>query len=138
LQLKGHDVWSVSPEDTVYEALRRMADKGVGALVVFDRDNHLVGIISERDYARKIILHGKSSRDTQVSEIMSPHVITVHPDQTVDECMEIMTNKRVRHLPVVENGEVVGMISIGDAVRHIIHRQRETIKAYEPTHKPSF
>jgi CBS domain-containing protein len=120
----------ISPDASVFEALRRMADKDVGALLVMEGER-LMGIISERDYARKIILKGRASRDTLVSEIMTTEVYTIHPDQTVEESMAVMTNHRVRHLPVVENGQVIGMISIGDAVRDIIYRQRETIKSLE-------
>ena len=130
LQLKGGDLWMISPDASVFEALRRMADKDVGALLVMEGER-LMGIISERDYARKIILKGRASRDTLVSEIMTTEVYTIHPDQTVEESMAVMTNHRVRHLPVVENGQVIGMISIGDAVRDIIYRQRETIKSLE-------
>lgn len=140
LQLKGHDVWSVSPDDSVFEALRRMADKGVGALMVLDKNDKLVGVISERDYARKIILFGKASRDTKVSEIMTSVVYTVHPEQTIDEIMELMNAKKIRHVPVVEdNGELIGVVSIGDVVKNIIYRQRETIRQYEPQRPyPSF
>ncbi|GAP07858.1 MAG TPA: CBS domain-containing protein [Anaerolinea thermolimosa] len=127
LEVKGPDVWSISPDATVYDALRMMADKDVGALLVMEGDR-LVGIISERDYARKVILVGKTSRDTLVREIMSSNVFTIHPDQTVEEAMEIMTNRRVRHLPVVAEGHVFGVISIGDVVKNIIYRQREMIK----------
>jgi CBS domain-containing protein len=127
LEVKGPDVWSISPDATVYDALRMMADKDVGALLVMEGDR-LVGIISERDYARKVILVGKTSRDTLVREIMSSNVYTIHPDQTVEEAMEIMTNRRVRHLPVVAEGHVFGVISIGDVVKNIIYRQREVIK----------
>jgi len=130
LQLKGSTMWSIEPDKTVYEALRRMADKEVGALVVMEKEK-LVGIISERDYARKVILVGKTSKDTLVSEIMSSQVIVVHPDQTTHECMELMTNKRIRHLPVVEGNRVLGIISIGDVVRDVIYQQRETIKTLE-------
>lgn len=127
LEVKGHDVWSISPRASVYDALRMMADKGVGALLVMDGDD-LVGILSERDYARKITLQGKTSRETQVNEIMSSKLFTIHPQQTVDEAMELMTTRRVRHLPVVENDHCVGVISIGDVVNNIIHRQRQTIR----------
>ncbi len=130
LQLKGSTLWSIEPDKTVYEALRQMADKDVGALVVIQKDK-LVGIISERDYARKVILVGKTSKDTLVSEIMSSRVIVVHPDQTTHECMELMTNKHIRHLPVVEGDRVLGLISIGDVVRDVIYQQRETIKTLE-------
>lgn len=127
LQIKGSDVWSIGPEESVYEALRLMDRQGVGALLVME-DDRLAGIISERDYARKIILLGRNSRDTRVKEIMTGRVITVHPETTLEECMELMTENRIRHLPVVEGERVVGVISIGDAVREIIHRQREMIK----------
>ncbi len=127
LEVKGPDVWSISPNASVYDALRMMADKDVGALLVME-DDKLVGIISERDYARKIILAGKTSRDTLVREIMSSKLYTIHPDQTVEEAMEIMTNRRVRHLPVVVDDHCLGVISIGDVVKNIIYRQRETIK----------
>ncbi|HEY3343816.1 MAG TPA: CBS domain-containing protein [Anaerolineaceae bacterium] len=131
LQLKGKDVWSIRPDATVLDSLRMMDSKGVGALVV-TQDNHLVGIISERDYARKVILKGKSSKDTLVSEIMTAHVITVDPDQTLDECMELMTTKSIRHLPVVDGERVVGVISMRDVMAAIIHRQREALRQTEP------
>jgi CBS domain-containing protein len=130
LEVKGHDVWSIGPNSSVYDALRMMADKGVGALLVMENDK-LVGIISERDYARKVILKGKASMDTKVNEIMTSTLVTVHPDQTVHECMELMTNKHVRHLPVVLDNKVLGIISIGDVVKDIIYQQRETIKDLE-------
>lgn len=131
LQVKGHDVWSISPDATVFEALRLMDAKGIGALVVME-DDRLVGILSERDYARKIILKGKSSQATIVREIMTQNVITVHPDQTVDEVMELMSGKSIRHLPVVENDRVIGVISIMDVVRAVIHRQRIELRQTEP------
>ncbi len=127
LLLKSDFVWTIGPDQTVFEALRLMADKDVGALVVV-QDEKIVGMVSERDYARKVILLGKSSKETLVKEIMSYPVFTVHPDQTIEEAMEMMTQHRIRHLPVVENESLIGMISIGDAVRDIIYRQRETIK----------
>jgi CBS domain-containing protein len=130
LEIKGKDIWSISPDATVYDALRLMADKDVGALVVLQGDD-LVGILSERDYARKIILHGKASKDTLVSEVMTSKLFTVHPDQTIEETMEMMTEKRVRHLPVTEENKLLGMISIGDVVRDIIYRQRKTISSLE-------
>lgn len=127
LEVKGTDVWSISPDSSVYDALSMMADKDVGALLVIEGER-LVGIISERDYARKIILQGKTSRDTLVREIMSTRLYTIHPDQTVEEAMEMMTQRHVRHLPVVVEDRCLGVISIGDVVNNIIHRQRETIK----------
>lgn len=130
LQLKGSMVWSISPSATVYEALRVMAAKDVGALIVMEGEK-MVGIVSERDYARKVILQGKASKDTPVSDIMTNTVFTIHPDQTIEESMTLMTSRRIRHLPVVEDEKVIGMISIGDAVRDIIYRQRETIKGLE-------
>ncbi len=116
---KGRNIWSVPPEATVYEAIDEMAQKGVGALLVMD-DERLVGVVSERDYARKVILKGKSSREIQVREIMSCPVICVPPELTVEQTMALMTEKRVRHLPVVVEETVVGVISIGDVVRAII------------------
>jgi CBS domain-containing protein len=127
LQGKGNDVWSVSPATVVYDALKAMADKNVGALLVLEGDE-LKGIFSERDYARKVILEGKSSREIPVKEIMSPVVFTVAPQQSVEECMALMTDKRVRHLPVVEGGRVIGVISIGDAVKALISEREFTIK----------
>ena len=133
LEVKGYNIWSISPSASVYDALRMMSMKDVGALIVMDGDK-MVGILSERDYARKVVLVGKASRDTLVSEIMSSKVFTLHPDQTVEEAMDLMNIKRIRHVPVVEDGEnsrVLGMISIGDVVRAIIYKQREAIKTLE-------
>ncbi len=130
LQGKGNEVWSVSPATVVYNALKAMAEKNVGALLVLEGDE-LRGIFSERDYARKVILEGKSSREIPVEEIMSPEVFTVSPQQSVEECMALMTDKRVRHLPVVEGGRVIGVISIGDAVKAIISEREFTIKHLE-------
>ena len=127
LLLKRNFVWTVGPDQTVFESLRLRADKDIGALVVV-QDDKIVGMLSERDYARKIILLGKASKDTLVKEIMSFPVFTIHPDQTIEEAMEMMTHHRIRHLPVVEDDHLIGMVSIGDAVRDIIYRQRETIK----------
>ena len=126
LKNKGSNVWSLTPDATVYDAIAMMADKGVGALLVI-LEGSLVGIVSERDYARKVILKGKSSVETRVREIMTGSVVTVSPDYTVDECMRVVTKHRIRHLPVVEAGRVVGVISIGDLVNTIISAQAETI-----------
>ncbi len=130
LSIKGNDVWSIAPEETVLEALKMMAHKNVGVLLVM-KQNTLKGIISERDYARKVILKNRASKDTLVREIMTSNVITIHPDQTVEEAMELMTNHHIRHLPVVDKDAVMGVISMGDVVQFIIKKQRETIKFYE-------
>ena len=123
LDNKGRDVFAVSPNDTVFESLQQMADKGVGALLVMDGDK-LVGIVTERDYARKVILEGKSSRDIQVEAIMTRQVLCVPPERTVDECMALMSDKRARHLPVVDHKQVIGVVSIGDLVKVVISEQR--------------
>ncbi len=130
LQIKGTDIWTISPDATVYDALRLMEAKDVGALLVMENDS-LAGILSERDYARKVILQNKSSRETKVRDIMTSHVYTIHPDQTVNECMELMTSRHVRHLPVIENDRLLGVISIGDVIKDIIYQQRQTIKDLE-------
>jgi CBS domain-containing protein len=127
---KGHDVWSIDAEEPVLEAIQIMADRRVGALPVL-RGGELAGIISERDYARKVILLGRSSAETPVSQIMSAPAITVTLEETVQRCMEIMTERRIRHLPVVDGGRMVGMISIGDCVRAVIEDQTETIQQLE-------
>ena len=127
LQEKGNQVWSLPPHATVYEAIAEMADKGVGALAVVAEGQKLVGVISERDYARKVFLKGKSAKEALVQEIMSSPVITATSDYTVDDCMRIMTEYHIRHLPVVEGERLVGMISIGDVVKAIITGQEKTI-----------
>jgi len=119
LKAKGHEVYTISPDATVYEALSLMAEKNVGALVILEGET-LEGLISERDYARKVILKGKFSKDTPVHEIMSGEPVTVTLDHDLEQCMELMTDKRVRHLPVVEEGRLLGIISIGDVVKGII------------------
>jgi CBS domain-containing protein len=130
LQTKGRQVWSVSPDTTVYDALSLMADKGIGAVLVIDQDQP-VGIFSERDYARKVILEGKSSRLTPVKEIMSTRVLYVSPEQTIAECMALMTDKHVRHLPVLKDGVLDGVVSIGDVVKAIITDHEFTIDQLE-------
>jgi CBS domain-containing protein len=130
LDSKGYQVYSIAPTATVYEALKLMGEKEVGALAVTDADR-LVGIVSERDYARKVILRGRTSRDTLVREIMTGAVITTHLDQTVEECMALMTDRRIRHLPVMEAGRMIGMISIGDLVKSIIAEQQFMIEQLE-------
>ncbi len=126
LQSKGHDVWSIRPEDLVFDAVKMLSERSVGALLVMEGEK-MVGIITERDYARKVILAGKSSKQTQVKDIMTQRVLWVAPERTIEECMALMTDKRVRHLPVVENTQVVGMLSIGDLVKAIIAEQQVTI-----------
>ena len=127
LKLKGSDVWSVEPDATVFEALQRMADKEVGALVVTE-GAQVVGLISEREYARKVVLQGRTSPTTLVKEIMTSPVVYIHLDQAIEECMSLMTEKRTRHLPVIEDGKLVGLISIGDIVKSIIADQQFMIE----------
>ncbi len=130
LRGKPAEVWTIGPKATVYEALELMDEKDIGALLVLDRDR-LEGIFSERDYARKVVLQGKSSRETTVGELMTQAVHYVTPEQSVEECLALMTDKRIRHLPVLENGKLVGLLSIGDAVKCIIDDQQLTIRHLE-------
>lgn len=126
LKDKGHAVWSVKPTNTVLEALGVMAEHDIGAVLVIDGDR-LVGVLSERDYARKVVLAGRSSKESQVKEVMTAHVVCVAPERSVDECMALMTNKRLRHLPVLDHKRVIGIVSIGDLVKATIDDQQFTI-----------
>lgn len=130
LDAKGSQVWSITPNASVYDALRVMGEKEVGALAVIEA-GQLIGVISERDYARKVILRGKTSRETSVHEIMTAAVHTTTPTQTVQECMKLMTEQRIRHLPVLNDGNLIGMISIGDLVKAIIDEQQFIIEQLE-------
>ena len=127
LKNKGYDVWTVSPDQTIYQALELMAEKNIGALPV-TKGEKIVGILSERDYARRVILKGKSSINTNVGDLMVKKVFYVSPDDSIDECMSILSTKKIRHLPVIEDNKLVGMISIGDVVNHIISMQEFEIK----------
>jgi CBS domain-containing protein len=130
LQVKGNQIWSVSRDSTVFDALQLMAEKNVGALLVLDGEK-IAGIFSERDYARKVILKGKASKETAVEEIMTVAVTTLRPEQSVEECMTLMTDKRIRHLPVLDEGKLVGMISIGDVVKAILSDKEFIIEQLE-------
>lgn len=130
LRTKGRDTWHVAPDSTVYDAIKLMADRGIGALLVMD-GGKLVGIVSERDYARKVALMDRSSRDTPVRDIMTDRVVYVHPQQSVEQCMALMTNKRIRHLPVMEGDDVVGIVSIGDLVKSLIADRDHLIEQLE-------
>jgi CBS domain-containing protein len=130
LESKTHRLLTVAPDTTVFDALKLMAEKDIGALMVLDGDK-LAGIFSERDYARKVILHGKASRETSVREIMTSKVVCVRPNNTVDECMALMTDKRIRHLPVVDDKRVIGVISIGDVVKEMLAEQQFIIEQLE-------
>jgi CBS domain-containing protein len=130
LSRKGHELFSIAPDEPVLEAIRMMADHGIGAVLVL-KDNELVGIVSERDYARKVVLMGRSSDETPVWQIMSSPVVTVNQADSLDTCMRVMTDRRIRHLPVTNGGQVVGMLSIGDLVKAVIDDQRRTIEQLE-------
>jgi CBS domain-containing protein len=130
LNRKGFDYYFVKPGNTVFEALQKMAAKDVGAVMVVEKDI-LLGMFTERDYARKIILHGHTSKETKVGDFMTKEVYNVHPDTDIDDCMAIMTKKRIRHLPVVDQQKIIGIISIGDVVNYIIQQQDTTIKDLE-------
>ncbi len=131
LRSKGPEIWAVTPDSTVFDALKLMGEKNIGAVLVMDGST-LVGILSERDYARKVILAGKNSRETRVSEIMTARVVCVRPDQSIDECMALMTGKHIRHLPVLDQDDrVTGVISLGDAVKAIIEQQQFIIAQLE-------
>ena len=130
LDEKGYEVYTIDPEATVYDALKKMAGKNIGALLV-EKDGKVKGVFSERDYARKIILKGKSSKDSKVGELLSERIFYVKKTTTTNECMQIMTDHRVRHLPVLENDKLVGVVSIGDIVNKIIQGHRNTIKQLE-------
>ena len=130
LDRKGYEVWTIEPEQTVFEAISLMVDKGIGALVVV-KDDRVVGIVSERDYMRNVILRGRSSRQTPVADIMSTHVIGTNLKRSAEECMAIISEKRIRHLPVVDDGKLIGIISIGDLVKSIIDHQQFMIEQLE-------
>ena len=131
LDAKGRNVISIAPDASVFDAIKVMADESIGSLVVLDENGKLAGIVTERDYARKVIVMGRSSKDTPVAEIMTTDVLTAASDHTVNACMEIMTERKIRHLPVVEDGRVIAMISIGDLVQAIIADQQEAIEQLE-------
>jgi signal-transduction protein with cAMP-binding, CBS, and nucleotidyltransferase domain len=131
LDQKGHTAWTIGPEAKVFEALELMAKKGLGALIVVDKEAEVIGIISERDYARKIILMGRQSQDTPVKDIMTREVFGVHHDTTAEECMALMTDKHIRHLPVCKDGKLAGVISIGDVVKAIMTEQKVKIENLE-------
>ncbi len=130
LQVKGHAILSIGPDAAVFDALALMAKSNIGALVVMVGED-VLGIFSERDYARKVVLHGQSSRNTPVGKVMTSEIVTVSPGQSIGECMTLMTDKRVRHLPVVDGKRLVGVISIGDVVKAVISEQKQLIKYLE-------
>lgn len=128
---KGAKVWTIFPDVTAFQALEMMADKNIGALVVTEGEDKVIGIMSERDYARKVVLRGKMSKEIPVSEIMTTDVLGVRMDNTCEDCMQLFTNKRIRHLPVMEDGKLVGLISIGDVVNKIISKQKTILSDLE-------
>jgi len=130
LRIKGNDIWSVAPQATVYEALQILSEKDVGALLVVHK-GEVVGIFSERDYARKLVLKGKFSKDTPVGELMTREVLYVGPESTIEDCMALMTAKSVRHLPILENKQLIGIVTLGDVVKQIISQQEFTIEQLE-------
>lgn len=130
LDRKGHAAHAIGPDATVLDALRVMAEHEIGALIVMQGER-VLGVVSERDYARKVALLGRASRDTPVSQVMSSPAVTVAPDDTTDACMRLVTDRHVRHLPVLENGRVIGVLSIGDLVKSVLEQQRETIEQLE-------
>jgi CBS domain-containing protein len=131
LHTKPDSVWTIRSDATAYEALRVMADKDIGALLVLNNENKLVGVFSERDYARKVILRGRSSKETFVSELMTEVVYYVSPEHTINDCMAVMTAKHIRHIPVIDNGRLIGVVTIGDVVHAIISEQEITIRDLE-------
>jgi CBS domain-containing protein len=130
IKAKNHPLVTINQHITVYEALKQMVDHNIGALLVTD-ENKLIGIFTERDYARKVILLGKTSKELLISEVMTDNLITVTPDDSVEDCMQLMTNKFIRHLPVIENNELFGIVSIGDVVKYIINEQKFIIEHLE-------
>jgi len=130
LRAKGSDVWTIDPHASVFEALQLMADRDIGAVLVID-EGRVAGIFSERDYARKVALQGKTSRETTVGELMTRTVYYVSPDETIDQCLAVMTEKRIRHLPVLEDGRLVGIVTIGDVGKAIMSEQEFTIRSLE-------
>jgi len=130
LKIKGSEIWSVTPDSTVFQALEKMAEKNVSGLLILENDK-MVGIFTERDYARKLILKGRLSKNTKVSDLMTRTILYVKTQNTIDDCMNLMTAKRVRHLPVIDNGRLAGILTIGDLVKQIISEQQTTIHQLE-------
>jgi CBS domain-containing protein len=130
LEGKGHQVYSVTPDTSVYDALHIMMEKNISSLLIMENEI-LKGIFTERDYARKLVLMGRSSKDTPIGDIMTSNLLTITPSETIDHCMEVMSNYKIRHLPVIDNNRVTGMVSIGDVVKFIIEDQKRTIQQLE-------